>query len=271
MAWKYGNVVLKVNKGWTDDNNFKHPRQWIRYTADSKRTWGITWEDDVVLGAFDSFYYYGWNSDGDALLPKPLAELKTSKVDLAKQTSASSLSQTDWYVTRKTEANTAIPAEITAYRTAVRANYTVLKTAINNASDIVGLIALYETVLGASQTAKEIDATSSSIVSTSANTITSNGHGFVNDEQVYYRVGLNSDDEDAAVIGGLVNNTTYYVIATATNTFKLSESHSNCGDEAVVSLTGVSSDGDAQTFTSQGKPSAGQTWPNSDMLKYDGA
>jgi len=90
----------------------------------------------------------------------------------------------------------------------------------------------------------------------------------VNDEQVYYSVGKNSDDEDAAVIGGLVNNTTYYVIATATNTFKLSESHSNCGDEAVVSLTGVSSDGDAQTFTSYGKPSAGQTFPDSRMPKY---
>ena len=270
MAWKYGNKTLKVNKGWVDDNNFKHPRQWLRYTADSKRTWGISWEDDVVLGAFDSFYYYGWNSDGDALRPRPLAGLKISKVNLAKEETASYLTKTDWYVVRKTEKNTAIPSEITAFRDAVRANYITLKTAIGNASDIAGLKALYETTAGASSTAKEIDATSSSIVSTSANTITSNGHGFVNDEQVYYSVGVNSDDEDAAVIGGLVNNTTYYVIATATNTFKLSESHSNCGDEAVVSLTGVSSDGDAQTFTSQGKPSAGQTWPNPDMIKYDG-
>ena len=94
------------------------------------------------------------------------------------------------------------------------------------------------------------------------------GHGFVNDEQVYYNVGQNSDSENTAVIGGLVDNTTYFVIATATNTFKLSESHSNCGDEAVVSLTGLSSDGTAQTFTSQGKPSAGQTFPNQDMPKY---
>ena len=51
------------------------------------------------------------------------------------------------------------------------------------------------------------------MVSTSDNTITSNGHGFVNDEQVYYNVGLNSDNEDTAVIGGLVKNTTYFVIA----------------------------------------------------------
>jgi hypothetical protein len=36
----------------------------------------------------------------------------------------------------------------------------------------------------------------------------------------------------------------------------------------VVSLTGLSSDGTAQTFTSQGKPSAGQTFPNEDMPKY---
>ena len=84
-------------------------------------------------------------------------------------------------------------------------------------------------------------------------------------------MGLNSDDEEAAVIAGLVNNTTYFVHSAATNTFKLSESHSNCGDEEVVSLTGLSSDGDAQTFTSQGKPGKGQTWPNPDMPKYDGS
>ena len=269
MAWKYGNVVLKVNKGWTDDSGTQHPSQWVTWTAERKTAKGVSWEDDPTpLGAFDSFYYWGWNSDGDALLPKPLAGLKEAKVNGAKSMSASLLKNTDWYVTRKSEANTAIPSGITAYRTAVRANYTTLKTAINNASDIAGLIALYATVAGASSTAKEIDATSSSIVSTSANTITSNGHGFVNDEQVYYDVGVNSDDEVAAVIGGLVNQTTYYVIATATNTFKLSESHSNCGDEAVVSLTGVSSDGNAQKFTSYGKPSAGQTFPNENMPKY---
>ena len=269
MAWKHNGRVIKISKGWIADDNTKHPRGWLRWDATRKEAMGLVWEDDPTpLGSFDSSYYYGWNSDGDALLPRPLAGLKTSKVDLAKQTSAGSLSSTDWYVTRKSEANTAIPSGITAYRTAVRANYTTLKTAINNASDIAGLIALYETVAGASNTAKEIDATSSSVVSTSANTITSNGHGFVNDEQVNYNVGVNSDGDASAVIAGLVNKKAYYVIATATNTFKLSESHSNCGDEAVVSLTGLSSDGDKQTFSSKGKPSAGQTFPKDNMPKY---
>ena len=172
---------------------------------------------------------------------------------------------------RKTETNTATPDEITAYRTAVRANYASLKSAINAASDLAGLQAVYATTAGASSTAKEIDATSSDVISTSGNTITISSHGFVNDEQVYYNVGVNSDDEVAAVIGGLVNNATYFVHSTATNTFKLSESHSNCGDAAVVSLTGLSSDGDAQSFTSQGKPGKGQTWPNPNMPKYDGS
>jgi len=269
MAWKHNGRTIQVGKAWVADDNTKHPRGWVRWDSDRKEAMGLVWEDDPTpLAPYDNFYYWGWNGDGDALLPKPLADLKVSKVSEAKDLSASMLSNTDWYITRKSETNTAIPSGITAYRTAVRANYTVLKTAINNASDIAGLQACYATTAGASQTAKEIDATSSSVVSTSDNTITINGHGFVNDEEVNYYVGINSDEDPAAVIGGLVNNTTYFVIASTTNTFKLSESHSNCGDEAVVSLTGLSSDGTAQKFTSYGKPSAGNTFPNQNMPKY---
>ena len=269
MPWKTADgKYLKEGRGWTDSNGIKHPSNWMIWTEDFKKnTMKLTWE--APLGPFDNFYYYGWNSDGDALLPKPVANLKTTLVSQAKQSSASMLSSTDWYVVRKTETNTATPDEITAYRTAIRTNYASLKTAINDASDIAGLQAIYTSTAGASQTAKEIDATKSSVVSTSANTITSNGHGFVNDEEVSYDVGVNSDDETAAVIGGLVNNKTYYIISTATNTFKLSESHSNCGDAAVVSLTGLSSDGDAQTFRSAGKPGKGLTFPNADMPKYN--
>ena len=266
MVWKYDGRQIRVGRVWTDNDGTMHSGRWANWDADTKEAKGVTWEDDPK--SYNGEYYWGWNSDESALLPKPLADLQANKVASAKSMSAGALSHTDWYITRKSEANTAIPSGITAYRTAVRTNYTALKTAINNASDIDELKACYETVAGASRTVKEIDATSSSVVSTSNNTITSNGHGFVNDEQVYYDVGQNSDNEDTAVIGGLVKNTTYFVIATATNTFKLSESHSNCGDAAVVSLTGLSSDGTAQTFASQGKPSAGQTFPDSRMPKY---
>ena len=64
----------------------------------------------------------------------------------------------------------------------VLTNYTSLQSAINSASDIDELKALYTSTNGASQDSKSIDATSSGVVSTSDNTITINGHGFVNDE-----------------------------------------------------------------------------------------
>ena len=140
MAWKYGNKTLKVNKAWKDDDNTQHPRQWVRWSSDRKSAMGVSWEDDTVLGAFDSFYYWGWNSDGDALLPKPLAGLKVLKVDNAKQTSASILSQTDWYVIRKTERDVAIPAEVGAQRAHVVAESDRLETAIAGAADVEKLI-----------------------------------------------------------------------------------------------------------------------------------
>ena len=276
MPWKTADgTYLKESSSWKDSAGIKHPSNWMIWTEDYKKnTMKLTWEEP--LGSFDSFYYWGWNSDGDALLPKPVADLKTSLVSQAKEISASLLAPTDWYIIRKTERDVAIPSEITAFRLAVVTNYASLKTAINSASDVAGLQALYQTTVGASTAAKEIDATSSSVVSTTNNTITIANHGFVNDEQVSYDRGLNSDDEDAEVIGGLENGNfspgrTYYIHSATTNTFKLSESHSNCGDAAVVSLTGLSSDGTKQTFTSQGKPGKGLTWPVAEMPKYDGA
>ena len=276
MPWKTSNgTYLKEGRSWTDSNGITHPNNWMGWSEDYKKnTMNLTWE--TPLAPYDNFYYYGWNSDGDALLPKPIADLKSKLLSQAKEQSFNILSDTDWYVTRKVERDVAIPSDITAHRLAVVTNYASLKTAINSASDFAGLQAIYKYTAGASSTAKEIDATKSSVVSTSDNTITISSHGFVDDEQVSYDRGLNSDDEDAEVIGGLENGNfspgrTYYIHSATTNTFKLSESHSNCGDAAAISLTGLSSDGTKQKFASLGKPGKGQTWPINTQLKYDGA
>ena len=271
MPWKTSNgTYLKEGRSWTDSNGITHPKNWMGWSEDYKKnTMNLTWE--TPLAPYDNFYYYGWNSDGDALLPKPIADLKSKLLSQAKEQSFNILSDTDWYVTRKVERNVAIPSDITAHRLAVVTNYASLKTAINDASDIAGLQAIYKYTAGASSTAKEIDATKSSVVSTSGNTITISSHGFVNDEKVQYNVGENSSGDAAAVIGGLVNQGIYFIHSAATNTFKLSESHSNCGDEAQIQLSGLSSDGTAQQFVSLGKPGAGLTWPIDTQLKYDGS
>ena len=69
-----------------------------------------------------------------------------------KITANSELLPTDWYVVRKVETDVAVPSEITAYRTAVRTCYGNLKTAINVASDVNGVLVadLYQNSVGAS-------------------------------------------------------------------------------------------------------------------------
>ena len=59
----------------------------------------------------------------------------------------------------------------------------------------------------------------------------------------------------------------YYIINKTTNTFKLSHSHSNCGDAAAISLT-ASIEVDMQSITSQGIPAAGSTWPEAEKSIY---
>ena len=58
------------------------------------------------------------------------------------------LNRTDWYVTRKSEEDTAIPSSITTHRKAVRSKQAEMETAITNASDTPALQTLYTSVDG---------------------------------------------------------------------------------------------------------------------------
>ena len=71
----------------------------------------------------------------------------------------------------------------------------------------------------------------------------------------------------ASAIDGLTDGESYYVINKTTNTFKLSHSHSNCGDAAAISLT-ATTDGDQQSIKSIGISAAGNTWPDSSKSIY---
>jgi len=193
-----------------------------------------------------------------------LTELKTNKITNAKSNANQLLSNTDWYVVRNVETSTAIPSEITAFRTAVRTNYAALKTAITDAANVAAVAALYSNASSANSNGSiTIDGTSSSVVNTSANSITSNAHGFVVGESLLYDNGYDGTD-----IGGLVNGTRYYVYSKTVNTFKLSHSHSNCGDAAIISLSSVASSGTEHQFVSTGIPGVGETWPNPNASIY---
>ena len=105
-------------------------------------------------------------------------------------------------------------------------------------------------------------------MSASNNTITKNGHGLSNDELVEYSSGVDGSGNANDPIGGLVSGNKYYVIGKTVNTFKLSHTNSHMGDAAVISLTGVG-EGSNHTFTSEGIPPVGSSWPELTNPAYD--
>jgi len=69
--------------------------------------------------------------------------LKTKLIRSVKRQANNLLSETDWYVTRKTEKSTAIPSNITTWRNGIRSKQAAMETSITNASDTPALETLY--------------------------------------------------------------------------------------------------------------------------------
>ena len=86
----------------------------------------------------------GVDEDGNELDPVVVIPgLKTKLIRTVKAQSEGELNRTDWYITRKSEKNTAIPSAITTHRDAVRSKQAAMETAITNASDTPALETLY--------------------------------------------------------------------------------------------------------------------------------
>ena len=69
--------------------------------------------------------------------------LKYNLIRSVKKEAANILSETDWYITRKADAGTAVPSSITTHRAAVRTKAAAQETQITNASDTPALETLY--------------------------------------------------------------------------------------------------------------------------------
>lgn len=160
MAWLYNGRTLKVGKSWTDDNGYKHPYNWATaWSAEDKEQWGVTWQDDADT-SYDNRFYWArdversltdinvvdeddnpvLDEDGNQLVTKGL---KTIWIENTKATANSLLAKSDWYVVRNAEKSTAIPADITTYRDAVRTATGTIETAINACADLDAFKALF--------------------------------------------------------------------------------------------------------------------------------
>ena len=158
MAFKLDGNPLAVDVAFSH-NDINYPANWLRLsTAEEKTALGITEVEDPKV--YDSRFYWNdgtaktlddtdakdedgnllKNTDGSQMV---ILGVKSILKAQEKETAGSLLAKYDWYVVRKSEKGTAIPAAITTYRDAVRTACNTRETEITNCADTAALVTLY--------------------------------------------------------------------------------------------------------------------------------
>ena len=113
MPYMLDGRQLRVGRPFKTTDGVSYSQLWATQLSDEQKTeLGITFEADPV--SYNSRFNF------DAETPRDVDQLKTEFTAEQKEVAASQLATTDWYVTRKTETDTAIPEAVTTYRAAVR-------------------------------------------------------------------------------------------------------------------------------------------------------
>ena len=134
------------------DNSNKKDEQWYINTNQS-----FVFADGKITASYGSATAKAhadtlWTSQDktDGLIPdgKDVGDVKTrglkyNLIQTIKKQAAGILQDTDWYITRKADAGTAVPSAITTHRAAVRTKAAEQETAITNAADTPALETLY--------------------------------------------------------------------------------------------------------------------------------
>ena len=109
-----------------DNSNFKNKEYYINTNQ------SFDFADDTVTASYGT------------ATAKDLDELKTNHKEVINSQAGGLLSDTDWYVIREADGGTACPDNITTHRAAIRTKANDMCTAIDDASDVDALAALYE-------------------------------------------------------------------------------------------------------------------------------
>jgi len=136
-----------------DDSNRKDGQWYINtdqtYTYDADAgTVTATYGTATAKAHADSLYTSQDNTDGLIPSDKSVGDvkvegLKTILIRNVKTQAEGLLNQTDWYITRKAEKNTAVPSAITTWRDGIRTKQAAMETSITNASNTPALETLY--------------------------------------------------------------------------------------------------------------------------------
>ena len=134
------------------DNTNKKDEQWYVNTNQSFAFAGgkitASYGSATAKAHADTLWTQQDSDDGDLPPGKSVGDvktegLKTIKIRRVKKQAAVELQNTDWYITRKADAGTAVPSAITNHRAAVRTKCAEMETAITNAADTPALETLY--------------------------------------------------------------------------------------------------------------------------------
>jgi len=157
--YTYLGKVIKQGRSWTDAEGVKHPSNWNNWDADTKAAKGLVWEDDAP--SFDNRFYWSHDlpkaiddvdavdEDGNPVLDEKGEQvvtrgLKWNAIATVKAQAAGLLQPTDWYVVRKSETGTEIPADVLTYRQAVRDASNAIESAITACETHEAFMALYD-------------------------------------------------------------------------------------------------------------------------------
>ena len=109
-----------------DNTNYKNPEYYINTDQ------SFDFANDTVTASYGT------------ATAQALDELKTNHKEVINSQAGSLLSATDWYTIREADGGTACPDNITTHRAAIRTKANDMCTAIDDASDVDALAALYE-------------------------------------------------------------------------------------------------------------------------------
>jgi hypothetical protein len=159
MAYKYSGRIIRAGKAWVDNDQIQHPANWMLWDDATKAAKGLVWEDDPA--SFDGRFYWSAgvpkalddvnevDEDGNAINDADGEQLvtlglKSNAIATVKAQAGGLLAPTDWMVVRSAENGTDIPADVLAYRAAVRAASGTIEAAITAVTTLDAFIALYD-------------------------------------------------------------------------------------------------------------------------------
>jgi len=153
--WKYNGRSIRPGKSWRDDNGVLHPGNWNIWSADEKKSMGIT---EIIPETPPDSRLYTWSMGSDGKITskakslddsgsgesKVLGLKSTLKNDVKTQ-QGSLLAQTDWVIVRKADKGTAIPSDTQTWRDAIRTKATAMEDAVDAASSVDDIAKLWVT------------------------------------------------------------------------------------------------------------------------------